>query len=156
MPEEAPPPSPRPPRAGPQTAAAPAAAEEQPADDPRDRRRRRRRCSSSSSSSPSRATDAKPEKVAKAKEAKAEVAKKAPASRRLGLEATGKSKCEEGLRLIQPRLSPDPSAPKDRVRNDLEAGLKLLNEGLEAYKKATTLAGKKYPIDNYRACATAR
>jgi hypothetical protein len=91
----------------------------------------------------------KAEKV-KPKEPKAETAKKAPPPDVSGLEATGKSKCEEGVRLIQPRLSPDPSAPKDRVFNDLEAGLKLLKEGLEAYKKATDLAGKKYPIDGYR------
>jgi hypothetical protein len=84
------------------------------------------------------------------KEAKAESAKKAPPPDVSGLEATGKSKCEEGVRLIQPRLSPDPSAPKDRVFNDLENGLKLLKEGLEAYKKATDLAGRKYPIDDYQ------
>jgi hypothetical protein len=76
-------------------------------------------------------------------------AKKAPPPDVSGLEATGKSKCDEGLRLIQPRLNPDPSAPKDRVFNDLENGLKLMNEGLEAYKKATALAGKKYPLEQY-------
>src|SRR4029079_15916799 len=60
------------------------------------------------------------------------------------------SKCEEGQRMIQPRLSPDPSTPKDRVFSDLEAGLKLMTEGLEAYKKATQIAGKKYPLDTYQ------
>ncbi|MBI3856904.1 MAG: hypothetical protein HY293_14550, partial [Planctomycetes bacterium] len=79
-----------------------------------------------------------------------ETAKQAPPPDVSGLEATGKSKCDEGLRLIQPRLNPDPSAPKDRVFNDLEAGLKLLNEGLEAYKKATALAGKKYPLEEHQ------
>lgn len=94
--------------------------------------------------------DAKPEKTAKPKEAKAETPKKAPPPDVSGLEATGKSKCEEGQRIIQPRLSPDPSAPKDRVFNDLESGLKILNEGLDAYKKATSIAGKKYPIEEYQ------
>jgi len=93
--------------------------------------------------------DHKPEKIAK-KDPKPEVAKKAPPPDVSGLEATGKSKCDEGQRLIQPRLNPDPSSPKDRVFNDLENGLKLLNEGLDAYKKATELAGKKYPIDEYQ------
>ncbi len=92
----------------------------------------------------------KPEKVGKNKEPKAETARKAPPPDVSALEATGKSKCEEGVRIIQPRLNPDPSSPKDRVFNDLEAGLKLLKEGLEAYKKATDLAGKKYPLDDYR------
>jgi hypothetical protein len=91
--------------------------------------------------------DRKPEKIAK-KDPKPEAAKKAPPPDVSGLEATGKSKCDEGQRLIQPRLNPDPSSPKDRVRNDLENGLKLLNEGLDAYKKATALAGKKYPIED--------
>jgi hypothetical protein len=91
----------------------------------------------------------KPAKV-KEKESKPETAKKAPPPDVSGLEATGKSKCEEGQRLIQPRLNPDPSAPKDRVFNDLEAGLKLMKEGLEAYDKATAMAGKKYPLDEFR------
>ncbi len=93
--------------------------------------------------------DHKTERISK-KEVKPEVAKKAPPPDVSGLEATGKSKCDEGQRLIQPRLNPDPSAPKDRVFNDLENGLKILNEGLEAYKKATALAGKKYPLDEYQ------
>src|SRR5262249_8608212 len=71
----------------------------------------------------------KPGKVSK-KEAKPEAAKKAPPPDVSSLEATGKSKCEEGQRLIQPRLNPDPQAPRDRVYNDLENGLKLINEGL--------------------------
>jgi hypothetical protein len=95
-------------------------------------------------------SDPKPEKAAKPKETKAEAPKKAPPPDVSGLEATGKSKCEEGQRMIQPRLNPDPSAPKERVFNDLEAGLKILNEGLEAYKKATSIAGKKYPIEEYQ------
>jgi hypothetical protein len=92
----------------------------------------------------------KPEKVGKNKDTKTDTAKKAPPPDVSALEATGKSKCEEGVRLIQPRLNPDPSSPKERVFNDLESGLKLLKEGLEAYKKATDLAGRKYPIDDYR------
>jgi len=94
--------------------------------------------------------DHKSDKVSKKSAAPEPVAKKAPPPDVSGLEATGKSKCEEGQRLIQPRLNPDPSAPKDRVFNDLENGLKIINEGLEAYKKATTLAGKKYPIEGYQ------
>jgi hypothetical protein len=92
----------------------------------------------------------KAEKSGKGKEPRTESARKAPPPDVSALEATGKSKCEEGVRLIGPRLNPDPSSPKDRVFNDLEAGLKLLKEGLEAYKKATDLAGRKYPIDDYR------
>ncbi|MBV8881474.1 MAG: hypothetical protein JO332_16025, partial [Planctomycetaceae bacterium] len=94
-------------------------------------------------------SEPKPEKAPK-QEAKPEAARKAPPPDVSGLEATGKSKCEEGQRLIQPRLNPDPQAPKDRVFNDLENGLKLLNEGLDAYKKAAALAGKKYPLDEYQ------
>jgi hypothetical protein len=90
----------------------------------------------------------KTEKTGKTKEPKAETAKKAPPPDVSALEATGASKCDRGQILIQPRLNPDPSAPKDRVFNDLEAGLKLLNEGLDAYKKAAALAGKKYPLDD--------
>src|SRR6185436_2544845 len=90
-----------------------------------------------------------PAKV-KEKEPRPETARKAPPPDVSGLETTGKSKCEEGQRLIQPRLNPDPQAPKDRVFNDLEAGLKLMKEGLEAYDKATALAGKKYPLDEFR------
>jgi hypothetical protein len=92
--------------------------------------------------------DPKADKAGKTKEPKVEVARKAPLPDVSGLEATGKSKCDQGQGLIQPRLNPDFSAPKDRVFNDLEAGLKLLNEGLDAYKKAAALAGKKYPIDD--------
>jgi hypothetical protein len=86
----------------------------------------------------------------KRKEAPAEAAKPLIPPELPGLEATGKSKCEEGLRLVQPRLNPDPSSPKDRVRNDLEGGIKLLNEGLEAYKKAASLGGKRYPVEDAR------
>jgi hypothetical protein len=95
-------------------------------------------------------SDPKPEKAAKPKEAKSETAKKAPPPDVSALEATGKSKCEEGQRMIQPRLGVDPSAPKDRVFNDLEAGLKLMNEGLDAYKKAASIAGKKYPLEEFQ------
>jgi len=94
--------------------------------------------------------DHKPAKVARDKDPKPEAPRKAAPPDVSGLEATGKSKCEEGQRLIQPRLNPDPQAPKDRVFNDLEAGLKLMKEGQEAYDKATSLAGKKYPLDDYR------
>jgi len=93
--------------------------------------------------------ETKAQKASK-KDSAPETTKKAPPPDVSGLEATGKAKCEEGQRLIQPRLNPDPQAPKDRVYNDFENGLKALNEGLAAYKKATELAGKKYPLDSFR------
>ena len=65
------------------------------------------------------------------------------------LEAEGKSKCGAGVDKIRPRLTPDPSAPRDRVWADLEEGLKLLNAGLAAYKKATELAGKSYETSDF-------
>lgn len=65
------------------------------------------------------------------------------------LEAEGKSKCAAGLDKIRPRLNPDPSAPRDRVWADLEEGLKLLNAGLAAYKKANELAGKSYETSDF-------
>jgi len=66
------------------------------------------------------------------------------------LEATAKQKCDEGLRLVDSRLAPDPSAPRDRVRADLENGLKLLREGLAAYQQAIDKAGKSYPLDAFK------
>ncbi len=60
------------------------------------------------------------------------------------LEAEGKAKCAAGLDKIRPRLSPDASAPRDRVWADLEEGLKLLNAGLKAYQTAADKAGKTY------------
>lgn len=87
---------------------------------------------------------------ARKKEAKSEVPKATLPPELPGLEATGKLKCEEGLRLVGPRLNPDPSSPKDRVRNDLENGIKLLSEGLDAYKRASALGGKRYPVDEAR------
>jgi hypothetical protein len=66
------------------------------------------------------------------------------------LEAEGKKGCEEGTALIRPRLNADSSAPKERVRSDLESGLKLLNKGIEAYEKAASLAGKTYRLDDYK------
>jgi hypothetical protein len=92
-------------------------------------------------------SEPKAEKTAR-KDPKPETLRKALPPDVSGLEATGKARCDEGQRLVQPRLHPDPSAPKDRVRNDLENGLKLLNEGLDAYKKATAISGKKYPIED--------
>lgn len=66
-----------------------------------------------------------------------------------GLEAEGKSKCAAGVDKIRPRLSPDASAPRERVWADLEEGLKLLNAGLAAFKKAAELAGKSYEISDF-------
>ena len=66
-----------------------------------------------------------------------------------GLEATGAAKCKAGLDKVLPRLNPDSSVPKERVRADLEEGLKLLKAGLEAYEKATAQAGKKYATGEF-------
>ena len=66
------------------------------------------------------------------------------------LEATGKQKCDEGLRLVESRLAPDPSAPAERVRADLESGLKMLREGLDAYQQAIDKAGKTYALDAFK------
>jgi hypothetical protein len=60
------------------------------------------------------------------------------------LEAEGKAKLSAGTDKLRPRLTPDPSAPRDRVWADLEEGLKLINAGLAAYQKAAELAGKSY------------
>lgn len=65
------------------------------------------------------------------------------------LENEGKSKCAAGMDKIMPRLKPDPSAPRDRVWADLESGLKLLNEGLAAYKSASDKGGKKYETGEF-------
>jgi hypothetical protein len=66
-----------------------------------------------------------------------------------GLEAQGQAKCKAGLEKVLPRLNPDPSSPKERVRADLEEGLRLLKAGLEAYQKAALLAGKRYDLGQY-------
>jgi hypothetical protein len=78
-----------------------------------------------------------------------EDAPKRPAPDVSGLEATGKQRCEDGLKLVESRATPDSGAPKERVRDDLEKGLLLLKEGLETYKKAADLAGKKYDLGKY-------
>ena len=65
------------------------------------------------------------------------------------LEAEGKSKCAAGLDKVRPRLVPDASAPRDRVWGDLEEGLKLLNAGLAAFKKASDAAGKTYETSEF-------
>jgi hypothetical protein len=66
-----------------------------------------------------------------------------------GLESTGKQKCDEGLRIVESRANPDPSIPKEQFRADLEKGLVFLKEGLEAYDKATKIAGKKYDTGKF-------
>ncbi len=62
------------------------------------------------------------------------------------LELEGKMMCEEGTKLVEPRLTYDPSAPRENVRKDLERGLKLLKQGLDAYNRAKRHTGKDYPI----------
>jgi len=90
-----------------------------------------------------------PTPAVKAPAPKVDPPKKAPPPDVSALEAEGKRKCEEGLGKVQVRLTPDPSAPKDRVRADLEAGLKLLKEGLAAFEKAASIAGKTYRVEEF-------
>ena len=66
-----------------------------------------------------------------------------------GLENEGQSKCRAGVDKITPRLNPDTSVSKERMRADLEEGLKLMKAGLAAYEKATKLAGKTYDLAAY-------
>ena len=66
-----------------------------------------------------------------------------------GLENEGQSKCRAGVDKITPRLNPDTTVAKERMRADLEEGLKLMKAGLAAYDKATKLAGKKYDLAAY-------
>jgi hypothetical protein len=65
------------------------------------------------------------------------------------LEAEGQAKCKAGLDKVLPRLNPDPSSPRERVRADLEEGLKLLKAGLAAYQEAASRAGKKYDVGQF-------
>jgi hypothetical protein len=62
------------------------------------------------------------------------------------LEAEGREKVQAGIDKIRPRLNPAPDAPKERVRTDLEEGLKVLKAGIAAYDKAAQLAGKSYDL----------
>lgn len=66
-----------------------------------------------------------------------------------GLENEGQSKCRAATDKITPRLNPDTSISKERMRADLEEGLKLMKAGLAAYDKAAKLAGKKYDLSGY-------
>lgn len=66
------------------------------------------------------------------------------------LEAEGKLKCQAGMDKIRPRLNPPADAPKERVRADLEDGLKILKAGLAAYDKAAQMAGKTYDVAEFR------
>ncbi len=84
-----------------------------------------------------------------------EVAAKEPAPKKFvpdvsAFEIDGKKKCDEGSALVSGRLNAEPGAPKDRVLADLEKGLKLLKDGLEAYDKAKQIAGKTYSLDSHR------
>ena len=65
------------------------------------------------------------------------------------LENEGQSKCRAGSDKITPRLNPDVTLSKERMRADLEEGLKLMKAGLAAYDKAFKLAGKKYDLAEY-------
>jgi hypothetical protein len=92
--------------------------------------------------------------VAKPTAPKVEPPKKPPVPDVSHLEAEGRTKCEEGMRRVKPRLSPDSSTPKAVARADLEAGLKLLKDGLAAFEKAASIAGKTYPVDEFRQART--
>jgi hypothetical protein len=63
------------------------------------------------------------------------------------LEAKGKKLCDEGMTFVKLGLTPAAGASRDRIAADLEKGLKLLNDGLEAYREAAQKAGKTYPLD---------
>jgi len=62
------------------------------------------------------------------------------------LEMQGRMMCEEGTRLVTPRLKNDPAAHRESVRKDLERGIKYLKEGLAAYERARMRTGRDYPI----------
>jgi hypothetical protein len=63
-----------------------------------------------------------------------------------GLEAEGKKKVEDALGRIKPHLSGS-AGDREKMRADLDSGLKLLAEGVASYARATELAGKKYPLE---------
>ncbi len=68
------------------------------------------------------------------------------------LESEGKSKCESGMKKCDdnaPKLGSVSGEQKDKLRLDIETGLKQINEGLAAYEKAAKLAGKKYDLGPY-------
>ncbi len=65
------------------------------------------------------------------------------------MELQAKVMCEEGARLVKPRLKADASAPKENVRKDLERGIRYLKEGLVAYEKARLSTGKDYPTAEF-------
>ena len=54
-------------------------------------------------------------------------------------------RCDENA----PKLGGSSGEQKDKVRLEIESGLKLINEGLAAYEKAAKLAGKKYDLGLY-------
>jgi hypothetical protein len=62
------------------------------------------------------------------------------------LEAEGKKKTDEGLGKIRPHLQGG-AADREKMRTEIEDGLKLLAAGLASYQRATDLAGKKYPLE---------
>jgi hypothetical protein len=66
------------------------------------------------------------------------------------LEAEGKEKVQSGIDKIRPRLNPSADAPKERVRADLEEGLRILKAGIAAYDKAAQMAGKTYDLGEAR------
>lgn len=69
-----------------------------------------------------------------------------------GLEAEGEKKCKEGAKVCEeklPRLAGTSGDQKAKIRAEIEAGLKKLDEGLAVYKKARELAGKTYDLAAY-------
>ena len=65
------------------------------------------------------------------------------------LEDEGRTKCQEGAKIVRIRLQATAGSPREAVRTDLEKGLKLLFEGLKAYREATRLARKQYDIGDF-------
>lgn len=65
------------------------------------------------------------------------------------LEAEGKKKCGDGLKVVQRHLKSTSGTAKDVLRFDLEEGMRLLSGGLEAYKKASDLSGKSYSLSEF-------
>ncbi len=68
------------------------------------------------------------------------------------LEEEGKRKCGEAEKICDAKAPQFKSAPpdqKEKLRAELESALKMLTEGLAAYKKAAELSGKKYDVAVY-------
>ncbi len=68
------------------------------------------------------------------------------------LENDGKKKCEDGMGVCDakgPALAGTAPEQKEKVRAEIEAGVKQIDEGLALFKKAKEIAGKNYNLDTY-------